>query len=496
MAGGDQAVRVIPADHEAEAAVLAALLLDHDALDRVQDKLGGSSAFDHPAHRVVYEACLELAARRQAITLITLRNFLAESGMLEQIGGAFFLARLAEAAPTAAHIEHHAEILREKAIGRALIRTSESIARRGYAGMEPVGQILEDAEREVLSIRMGHLQSGFSSMRDEIYSTVRYIEQVQAGEITGVRTGFEDFDKLTGGLKGGELIVLAARPSMGKTALALNMARNHAVSEHGCVAFFSLEMNKRELVLRLLLSEAGIDGSRFSNGLLSNRDWSGLSQAASTLQDVGLFLDDNMAVTVGDLSARARRLDRERKLSLVVVDYIQLIQGSSRMERREQQVADISRSLKLLAKDLDVPILALSQLNRGPENRPDKRPQPADLRESGAIEQDADLVLFIYRDEVYNPDSPDAGIAEVIVAKHRNGPIGTVKLQFDKNIGRFHNLAGRHLAPPIEAGFDAAPDLDDWGPAPGRTSSRGGSAGHGSSGDADGDLGGELEPPF
>jgi replicative DNA helicase len=296
--------------------------------------------------------------------------------------------------------------------------------------------------------------------------TFEYIERVQSGQIVGVRTGFDDFDSLTGGLNGGDLAILAARPSVGKTALALNFARNHAVDYNGCVAFFSLEMTKRELVLRLLLGEAQIDNNRFRNGVLSDKDWRRLTQAASVLENARILFDDSMAVTVGDLSAKARRLDREQKLSLLVIDYIQLVSGRGDGERREQQVADISRSLKLLAKDLDIPILALSQLNRGPENRPDKRPQLADLRESGAIEQDADIVMFVYRDEVYDPESPDVGKAEVIIAKQRNGPTGAVKFFFDKEHGRFRSLSSRSDAPPPEAGFDAGP-RDGWGPSGG-----------------------------
>ncbi len=456
-----ESLRAIPSDHEAERAVLGALILDHDSFYKVEDKLS-SQAFDLPRHRILYEACVELAAKQQAATLITLRSYLEERGQLDQIGGVTFLSRVADAVPTAAHVEHHADILREKSLARALIRSCEEISSRGYSGRETVDELLEHAEREILQIAIGHAQNQFSSMRDEMQSTFDWIERVQAGDVIGVRTGFEDFDRRTGGLQGGELMVLAGRPSMGKTALALNMARNHAVDQNGCVGFFSLEMTKRELVLRLLWSEAKVDSVRFANGMLSDEDWTRLTRAATTLESTRLYLDDSMAVTVGDISARARRLHREQNLTLIVVDYIQLIQGRQAQERREQQVADISRSLKLLAKDLDVPVIALSQLNRGPENRPDKRPQLADLRESGAIEQDADNVVFIYRDELYDEDSPDQGIAEVIISKQRNGPIGTTKLQFEKRYGCFHNLAGFDAAPPVEAGFDPGPDPKGW----------------------------------
>ncbi len=469
----DETLRAIPSDHDAERAVLGALILDHDSYFKVEDKLS-PAAFDLPRHRILYEACVELAAKQQAATLITLRSYLDERGLLEQIGGVGFLSGVADAVPTAAHIEHHADILREKALARALIRSCEEISTRGYAGLQPVDELLEQAEREILQIAVGHAEAGFSSMRDEIPGTFEYIERVQAGEIVGVKTGFDDFDHKTGGLLGGELMVLAGRPSMGKTALALNVARNHAVDGSGCVGFFSLEMTKRELVMRLLLSEAQVDSVRFQNGMLSDEDWRRLTRAATSLEGARIYLDDSMAVNVSDIAARARRLHREQNLSLLVVDYIQLIQGRHDSERREQQVADISRSLKLLSKDLDIPVIAISQLNRGPENRPDKRPQLADLRESGAIEQDADHVVFIYRDEVYDENSPDQGIAEVIIAKQRSGPIGTARLQFEKRHARFHNLAGLNVAPPVEAGFDPSPEPENWG----------------------GGGGGDSEPPF
>ncbi len=456
-------LRAIPTDHEAERAVLGALILDHNSLLKVQDSLG-PEAFDLPRHRILYQAFAELAAKQQAITLITLRSYLDEQGLLEQIGGVSMLSQIADSVPTAAHVEHHARLLREKALARALIRACEQLASRGYEGRDPVHELLESAEREILAIATGHADLGFTSLRDEIQETFDYIERVQTHQIVGVRVGFEDFDQRTGGLSGGDLIVLAGRPSMGKTALALNFARNHVVNDGGCVGFFSLEMTKRQLVVRLLLSEAEIDNTRFRNAMLSDTDWRQLTRAATTLEGVRLYFDDSMAVTVSDLAARARRLHRDVGLSLLVVDYIQLIQGRSDGERREQQVADISRSLKLLAKDLDIPVLALSQLNRGPESRPDKRPQLSDLRESGAIEQDADIVLFIYRDEVYDDESPDRGIAEVIISKQRNGPIGTVKLQYDPARGRFHDLARSEMPPPVTAGFQHPDPGDDWGP--------------------------------
>ena len=449
-------LRAIPSDHEAERAVLCSLLLDHDGLYKVMDKLQPTS-FDLPRHRVLYEACLALVEKQQAITLLTLRSYLGEQGQLESIGGPTFLAEVMDAVPTAAHVEHYAMLVRDKSLARSLIRTCEGLASRGYEVSEPVQELVEDAERQIMHLSMGHADEAFTSVQQELESTVEYIERVQDGKIIGVRTGFDDLDKVIGGFNGGDLVVLASRPSMGKTAFALNVARNHAINYGGCVGLFSLEMTKRELMVRMLLGEAQIDNSRFRTGMLSERDWRAITLAATRLEDARIFLDDSMAVTVSDLSARARRLHREQKLSLVIIDYIQLIQGRQSAERREQQVADISRSLKLLAKDLDIPIMALSQLNRGPESRPDKRPQLGDLRESGAIEQDADVVAFIYRDEVYHDDTPDVGIAEIIISKQRNGPIGTIKLQFEGRYGRFHALTGRVPEPP-QSGFGSEDD--------------------------------------
>ena len=449
----DPSPRVIPADHEAERAVLGAILLDHHALFKIQDKVVAGS-FDLPRHRTLFRAYEELAAKQQAITLITLRSFLEEQGVLDDLGGMGFLNELVDGTPTAAHVEHHADLVREKALARALIHTCERIAVDGYAGHTPVHELVEEAERQVLGIALGHVQSGFTDVKQELQGAFEYIEKVQGDEVVGVRTGYDLLDRELGGLQPGDLVVVASRPSMGKTALALNIASNHARDQGGCVGVFSLEMTKRQLIVRLLMSTAEVDFTRFRQGVLGDRDMRKLTHAASQIEEYRIFIDDSPVISVSDISAKARRLSRDEELTLVVVDYIQLIQGRGREERREQEVAEISRSLKLLAKELKLPIIALSQLNRGPEMRPNKRPMLADLRESGAIEQDADVVIFIYRDEVYDEDSPEAGIAEIIIAKQRNGPIGTVRLQFEGRFTRFNDLSERE-APPVSSGFDA-----------------------------------------
>jgi replicative DNA helicase len=443
------APRAIPVDPEAERAVIGAILLDPESLDKIQDRFR-SHLLDDERLRIVYEACEALVEKRQGITLITLRHHLEEHGLLDRIGGIAFLAELAASTPTAAHIEHHATVAREKALARSLIRSCESIAARGYDGTTPVEDLLEEAEREVMQIAMGHVEAGFIALKTELEPTFEHIERIQSGTVAGLHTGFDDFDRLTGGLSGGDLVILAARPSMGKTSLALNMARNCAVDGGGCAAIFSLEMTSRQLALRLLAADAEVDLQRIRDGVLGEQDWRKLTRAASVLQDARIFIDDGGVVTATDISAKARRLHREQQLSLIVVDYIQLMQTRTRPDRREQEIAETTRALKLLAKDLDIPVIALSQLNRGPELRPNKRPLLADLRESGAIEQDADLVLFIFREELYDRDTLDRGIAELNVAKQRNGPTGTVKLQFDAQYTRFSNLAGIEPGPPTD----------------------------------------------
>jgi replicative DNA helicase len=455
--------RATPADHEAERAVLGAILLDHEAIWKVRDRVP-EDAFDQPRHRTIYRAVTELVDKQVAVTLITLRNHLQENGLLDQVGGVAALTQIADAVPTAAHVEHHAEIVRKKGLARALIRTCESLASRGYDGEDSPEELIEDAERQVLAIAAGHAVVDFTELEEELHGTIEYIRRMNSGEVTGIATGFPAFDDLTGGFDGGDLVILAARPSMGKSALALNIARNHAVDADGCVAVFSLEMTKRQLVLRMIMGEAELDLARLRRGVLADRDMERLQHASRLLEEARIYIDDSGTISVSDIAAKCRRLHREQNLSLVIVDYIQLVRTHRGGERREQEVAEISRSLKLLAKDLDVPILALSQLNRGPELRPNKRPMLADLRESGAIEQDADIVMFIYRDEVYDEDTPDQGIAELIISKQRNGPTGMIKLQFEGRYARFHNLSGREPPPPT-AGFDAVPaDLDSEPP--------------------------------
>jgi replicative DNA helicase len=454
-------LRAIPSDHEAERFVLGAVLLDHESLYRISHKLSPAS-FDHPRHQIIYEAFLALSDKHLAITSITLRDQLAEQGKLESVGGIAFIGQLMDV-PTAAHVESHAEIVRKKALARNLIRTCEQVATRGYDPTQQIEELLEQAERDVLQIAMGHTEQSFSRIGEQLQETFDYIDRIQSGELAGARTGFEELDALTGGFGGGDLVILAARPSVGKTAFALNLACNHALRYSGCVAFFSLEMQKRELTLRLLLGEAHMDGQRLRNGMLSHSDMREMTSAASRLQEARLFFDDSMAVTVSDISAKARRLHRENQLSMIVIDYIQLIQGRTDIDRRHEQVADSSRALKILAKELNVPVIALSQLNRSVESRPDKKPILSDLRESGAIEQDADIVMFVHRPGLFDETIED-NVAELLIAKHRNGPTGTVRLQFERQCGRFNNLSGRNTPSPAEVGFGPPPRENNFEP--------------------------------
>ncbi len=451
----DSEIRAIPADHDAERAVLSAIFLDHQAIWQVRDILSQDS-FDQPRHQILYRACGELTDKGIAVTLITLRNHLQEQGALEQVGGVAALAEVADAVPTAAHVVHHADVVRRKALARGLIRSCERIASRGYEGEDSVEQLLEDAQRAVLQLAMGHRSREVTTLDSEVDATIEFIRQLNAGQITGLPSGFHDLDDKTGGFDGGDLVILAARPSMGKTALALNMARNCAVDRNGCVAIFSLEMTSRQLVLRLMMGEALLDLGRLRRGLLTEQEMERLLEASRRLENARMFIDDSGTLTVSDIAAKSRRLHQEHQLSLIIVDYIQLVQTNRSSDRREQEVAEISRSLKLLSKDLNVPILAISQLNRSPELRPNKRPLLADLRESGAIEQDADIVLLIYRDEVYDEDTADQGIAELNIAKQRNGPTGLVRLQFESKYARFYDLY-REVAAPPEAGFSEPP---------------------------------------
>jgi len=437
--------RVPPQNLEAEKCVLGSIFLDNNALLKVVDLLTPED-FYRSAHGAIYRTMLELFNHNEPIDLVTVHNALKDKDLLEQVGGAAYLAELAHFVPTAANVVYYAHIVREKSILRRLIAVSTEIASRCYEAVEPVDDLLEEAERAIFEIRAQGDSKSFYPIKEIIKSAVLQIEHLHQRyeEITGVPTGFTEFDRLTAGLQPSDLIIVAGRPSMGKTALALNIAQYAAIEHKVPVAIFSLEMSKEQLATRMLCAEAKVDAQAVRTGRLSDAEWQRLTFAANRLSQAPIFVDDTPAITVLELRAKARRLMAEHGLGLVIVDYLQLMRSRERRERREQEISEISSSLKAMAKELNIPVVALSQLNRQVEARENKRPQLADLRESGAIEQDADVIVFIYRDEVYNKETPEKGTAELIIGKQRNGPTGTMKLAFLAHYSCFANLDEEH----------------------------------------------------
>ena len=439
-----------PYNLEAEQAVLGSILIKQDTLDRVSDVIGPED-FYREGHGRIYRTMMDLYQRAEPVDLQTVTFLLKERGQLEEVGGAVFLAGLTEQVGTAAHAEHYARIVHDKAVLRRLISTCQEITGACQEPVEDVGLFLDGAEQKIFDVAGSRVRLGFQPLGKLVEKEIATLEAIwhrEAGRITGVPSGFDDLDSLTAGFQPSDLIIIAARPSMGKTALALNIAYNAAYKPQIPVAFFSLEMSREQLVRRLLSGVGEIDASHLRRAFLTTDEWAGIQEAAGKLIDCPISIDDTPAATVLEIRSKSRRLKAEGKLGMVVVDYLQLMRGRWDAASREQEISEISRSLKALAKELSVPVIALSQLNRRVEERPNKRPQLADLRESGAIEQDADVVLFIYRDEVYREDSPDKGIAEVNVGKQRNGPSGrTIKLHFRDKFTRFDNLEPEQTQP-------------------------------------------------
>jgi replicative DNA helicase len=457
MAGIDDNLRKVPPQNlEAESSVLGGILLENEAVNQVLELLRPED-FYRESHRKVFRAIVELSDRSEPVDLITLSDFLKNRGDLEAVGGTAYLASLADFVPTAANISHYARIVREKSILRSLISTATEIATRGYEEQGNVEEFLDSAEKVIFDISEKKIKASFVAVGDMIKDTLKTVEKLYERKemVTGVPTGYNDLDKLTAGLQPAELIIVAGRPGMGKTAFALNIAANAAFTGAG-VAVFSLEMAKEQLVLRMLCSEARVDSSKVRSGYLGERDFPQLAKAAGRLHEAPIYIDDTPAISVLELRAKARRLvrDRSKKIGLIIVDYLQLMRGMGTASNREQEISEISRSLKALAKELSVPVMALSQLNRRVEDRSDRRPMMSDLRESGAIEQDSDVIIFIYRDEVYNKsDESKKGLAEIIVAKQRNGPIDTVTLTFLNVYTRFENYTERD---DLEYSYDEA----------------------------------------
>jgi replicative DNA helicase len=438
------AERTLPHNLEAERSVLGAILVHNDAFNTAAQVIDGRD-FYRDAHRRIFDRMVALSERGEAIDFITLKEELSRGGDLEEVGGPAYVASLVDGVPRATNVEYYARIVKEKATLRNLIYAANKILTNAYEGDQESDLILDDAESSIFAVADDRLKAGFVPMRELVNESFPKIEQLFEHKrlVTGVPTGFVDLDEMTRGLQRGDLVIIAARPSMGKTSLVLNIAQHVAVQADHTVGFFSLEMSKESLFIRLLTSEAQIDSHRLMSGHIADRDYSRISHALEKLSSMRLFIDDTANIGVLEMRAKSRRLQAEHGLSLIVVDYIQLMNARGRHENRTLELASISRSLKGLAKELDVPIVVLSQLSRAPESRSDHRPQLSDLRESGALEQDADVVVLIYRDDAYNrdPNNPDAGTAELIVAKQRNGPTGIVRLAFLREQTRFANLA-------------------------------------------------------
>lgn len=455
---GGRGSRVPPHSVEAERSVLGAILLNNEAIHRVVDSGIEPRDFYFDNHGKIFETLYSLSSRSQALDLITLSAALRDRGWYEQIGGQGTLTGLVEDTFAIGNVIYYAKIVREKALLRRMIDIAGEITRDAFEGVDDVEAFLDDAEKRVFSVSDVQASKGFAPMRDILVSNMHAIEEAasRGTAVTGLPTGFTEFDKLTAGLHPGQLIIVGGRPAMGKTSLVVSAAQNAAMNSGAVVMIFSLEMSKEELVMRMLSSQSRIDSKRLRLGRLVDRDWPRLAQSADALSKAKIYIDDSGALTVMDMRARCRRLlAQEKKLDLIVVDYLQLMQGSkgSRGDvNREKEISEISRNLKSLAKELRVPIIGLSQLSRALEGRPDKRPMLSDLRESGAIEQDADLVGFVYRDEYYNKDSEDRGVAEFIIAKHRAGETGTVRLAFMGEYTLFANLAAETPGTPVGGG--------------------------------------------
>ncbi|MBJ9991786.1 MULTISPECIES: replicative DNA helicase [Paenibacillus] len=439
--------RIPPQNLEAEQAVLGAILLQSEAMITAMERVSPEDFYDVP-HQLIYEAMIQLGEENQPIDLITLTSRLQDKGQLEEIGGVSYLAKLAHAVPTAANVEYYAQIIEEKSMLRRLIRTATQIVSEGYTGGEDVSGMLSDAERRILEISNRRSGSGFVAIRDvlmEVFERVEVLHQ-QSGSTTGIPTGFVDLDRMTNGFQRSDLIIVAARPSVGKTAFALNIAQNVAVRAKETVAIFSLEMSAPQLVNRMICAEANLDANLMRTGdFKTDEDWAKLTMGIASLAEAEIYIDDTPGITVADIRSKCRRLKKEKGLGMIVIDYLQLIQGRGKAgENRQQEVSEISRTLKQIARELSVPVIALSQLSRGVEQRQDKRPMMSDLRESGSIEQDADIVAFLYRDDYYNQETEKKNIIEIIIAKQRNGPVGTVELVFMKNFNKFVNYERTH----------------------------------------------------
>lgn len=436
--------RVPPHNIEAEQSVLGSMLVDVMAVNAALEKLQPQD-FYRDSHRAIFTAMVDLTEKNKPIDLITVADNLKKMQLVEKAGGLSYVSSLSDVVPTTANISQYCNIVVEKAILRRLILTSSEIIGDSY-GAEDVGAILDDAERRIFEISQKRAGTSYAHIREVAQETFTQIEHMynHRGNVTGLPTGFLELDKLISGLQKSDLVILAGRPSMGKTACALNMVQNIALRSKKGSVFFSLEMSRHQLAQRMICSEAGVDSQRVRTGYLEEEDWGQLALAVAQLSSANIFIDDTPGIPILELRSKARRLKAEHDIDLIVVDYLQLVTTSRRVESRQQEIAYITRQLKSLARELEVPVVALAQLSRAVEQRQDKRPNLSDLRESGEIEQTADVVGFLYREDYYNPEAEDKNMIDIIVAKHRNGPTGHAKLLFFKNIGKFANLDNRY----------------------------------------------------
>ncbi|WP_303849681.1 replicative DNA helicase [Seleniivibrio woodruffii] len=431
--------RVPPHNKEAEQAVIASILLDDKALDKVVDKIQADD-FYIPAHQNLFRKILWLQEQGKPVDVVTVIGSLSDED-LQRAGGVEYISSLVDIIPTSANVGHYADIVRDRATLRQLIGVAVEITEFSYEQPENVSEVVENAEKRIFSLAEHKLKSSVQPLSKLMHETLDMLNSLfhRSDQLSGVNTGFKDLNNVTNGLQNSDLIIVAGRPGMGKTAFSLNVALNAAYMDNRSVVFFSLEMSSHQLAQRLLAAQAGVESNKLRGGKFTMEEWQKLASAAGVLGDMKLFIDDTPAITPLELRAKCRRIKREHGLDLIFVDYLQLM-GATKGDNREQQISEISRSLKALAKELNIPVIALSQLNRGVEQRADKRPMISDLRESGAIEQDADMIIFLYRDEVYNKQSDRMGIAEVIIAKHRNGPVTEVELSFIKEYMLFKDL--------------------------------------------------------
>lgn len=442
--------RIPPHNQEAEQSVLGAIFLEPQALITASETLLADD-FYQAAHRLIFETMLRLSDLGKAIDVVTVTEELSSRNQLDDVGGISYMTELANAVPTAANIAYYSEIVAQKSLLRKLIRTATKIVEDSFTREDEVAELLAEAEKQIMEVANRSNSGDFKHVKDVLVQTYENVEKLQnrKGDITGIPTGFRDLDRLTAGFQRGDLIIVAARPSVGKTAFALNVAQAVGTQTTENVAIFSLEMGADQLVMRMLCAEGNIDAQVLRTGALTTEDWRKLTMAMGSLSHAGIYIDDAAGVRVNEIRSKCRRLKQESGLGMILIDYLQLIQGSgSSGQNRQQEVSEISRSLKALARELEVPVIALSQLSRGVEQRQDKRPMMSDLRESGSIEQDADIVAFLYREDYYDKETEDANTIEIIVAKQRNGPTDTVKLAFKKEFNKFVSVDWSQESPP------------------------------------------------